>query len=180
MKNALKWMLSATLLAGVALFGADKDAGDAGKFQNELKAIDQIMRQAAKDAPKNAELAWGVDFQKALQAAASQKCTILVLFTGSDWCPWCQKLSQQVWETPEFKEFASKNLVLFMADFPKNKWQTPQQKKEYRELQQRFEVEGYPTVLLLDSNGNVLGKTGYRPGGGKVYVEHLKALTRQQ
>jgi len=43
-------------------------------------------------------------------------------------------------------------------------------------LSKKFGVQGYPTVLLLDADGNKIGETGYQEGGAAKYVEHLKEL----
>ena len=47
-------------------------------------------------------------------------------------------------------------------------------KKQNTELAKKYGVRGYPTVLLVDSGGKVLLKTGYRPGGPAKYITHLQ------
>ncbi len=39
---------------------------------------------------------WTEDAQEAMTRAATQKKDLLVLFTGSDWCPYCKKLDEEV------------------------------------------------------------------------------------
>ena len=34
----------------------------------------------------------------------------------------------------------------------------------------------FPTIILVDAEGKVLGKAGYRRGGPEPYVEYLKSL----
>jgi thioredoxin-related protein len=119
---------------------------------------------------------WLTDFEKAKAEAAARKVPIVADFSGSDWCGWCIKLNREVFSQPEFKAYAGRDAVLFEADFPRDKPQTEALKKQNRELAERYGVEGFPTVLLLDAEGKVLARTGYRPGGAAAYVEYLKTI----
>jgi thioredoxin-related protein len=65
------------------------------------------------------DVTWLTDFEQAKVQAEKQNKYILIDFSGSDWCRWCVKLDQEVFSKPAFKSFAEKNLVLFMADFPR-------------------------------------------------------------
>src|SRR5438093_216309 len=70
------------------------------------------------------EAHWYTDYEKALEKAKAENKNVLLDFTGSDWCGWCMKMDKDVLKTKEFKEYASKNLVLVEVDFPQNKQQT--------------------------------------------------------
>lgn len=121
---------------------------------------------------------WLTDFEKAKEKAAQKDVPILADFAGSDWCGWCIKLDNEVFAEDEFKAYADENLVLFLADFPRSKEQSDDVKELNQELAQKYGVEGFPTVLLLDANGDVIARTGYRRGGAESYVEHLKELQK--
>ena len=71
---------------------------------------------AAREVP--AELAWQTDYAAALALAKKQNRKTFLFFTGSDWCTWCARLDREVLSTPDFKRFASENLVLVKLDFP--------------------------------------------------------------
>lgn len=122
---------------------------------------------------------WHTSMRAAMAAARAEKKVILVNFTGSDWCPWCVRLHDEVFAQPPFMDYAARHLVLLTVDFPRKKWQTPQQKRENDELARRYRVEGFPTILLLDPAGRVIGRTGYRKGGAIPYVDHLRAMLRR-
>ena len=131
----------------------------------------------AQPGPKKAtEAQWLTDFAKAKELAAQEKRPILVNFSGSDWCGWCQRLDSEVLSKESFKEYANKNLVLFEADFPRTTKQPDALKMQNQALAKKYSVRGFPTLLLLDAQGNVLAQTGYQPGGPEKYVEHLKEL----
>jgi len=117
------------------------------------------------------------NYAEALQTAKETNKPILIDFTGSDWCVWCMKLDEEVFSQPEFIEFASQNLVLFKADFPSKKVEQPVELKEQNvALGKKYEIEGFPTIILIDAEENVIAQTGYQEGGAEKYVEHLKEL----
>ncbi|HKL21007.1 MAG TPA: thioredoxin family protein, partial [Tichowtungia sp.] len=64
------------------------------------------------------------------------------------------------------------------ADFPRSKPQPEDIQKQNKALSQKYGVRGFPTVLLLNAGGEVLGRTGYQRGGPEAYVKHLKDLLK--
>lgn len=130
------------------------------------------------DAPRDpaVELVWMTDFEAAKARAAELKRPILANFSGSDWCGWCIKLDKEVFQQATFKQYAEKNLVLFLADFPDSKPQTEGLKMQNEILMARYGVQGFPTILLLDAHGGLLAQTGYQRGGPDAYVAHLREL----
>jgi len=132
----------------------------------------------ANEAKTDKAVEWLTNFEQAKTTAEKQKVRILADFSGSDWCGWCMKLDSEVFSTTEFREYAKDNLVLFLADFPSQKEQPEDLKNQNRALAETYGVSGFPTVLVLDAEGNVLGRTGYRRGGAGQYVEHLKELAK--
>jgi len=122
------------------------------------------------------ESLWLTDFEEAKKAAAERGVPILVDFTGSDWCGWCIRLKAEVFTQEVFLAYAKENLVLLELDFPMKK-ELPEALKEQNEaLREKFRIRGFPTILLLDAEGEELARTGYRRGGPEGYIEHLKEL----
>jgi thioredoxin-related protein len=119
---------------------------------------------------------WLTDFEQAKDLARERQVPILVNFAGSDWCGWCMKLDREVFSQETFREYAKGNLVLFLADFPRDKPQPESVVKQNRRLQKEYGIRGFPTILLISARGKVLARTGYRRGGAEKYVKHLKAL----
>jgi len=103
-------------------------------------------------------LTWSTDLPKALGQAKAEKKDVLLDFTGSDWCPPCKELHKKVLVSKEFEDYAETNLVLVLVDFPNSKPQTEELKKANAALHEKFEVEGFPTLVLLDADGKVLKK----------------------
>jgi protein disulfide-isomerase len=126
------------------------------------------------NAGSGSDVVWHTNLEKAIEEASTENKSILVNFTGSDWCKWCKKLSSEVFVQQAFIDYAKSNLVLVVIDFPRTIEQSPETINYNRQLAQMYGVRGFPTIVLLDSKGKGIGMTGYQPGGAKNYVEHLK------
>lgn len=127
-------------------------------------------------AAPGAGLPWLTDLPQALAKAKAENKKVLVDFTGSDWCPWCIKLQKEIFQQDAFVEFAKKNLVLVEVDFPRAKAQSAELKRANQALLKQYGIEGYPTVLVFDSQGKQVGKLGYLAGGAKAFLGELEKL----
>jgi thioredoxin-related protein len=107
---------------------------------------------------------WLTDLKQAQDEARTNKKLLLLDFTGSDWCGWCIKLEREVFSKPAFKDYASKNLILMEVDFPRGKEQSHAEKKQNYELAEQYQIEGYPTIIVLDSDGKKIGSLSYDAG----------------
>lgn len=117
---------------------------------------------------------WLTDLDAAKAQGVKENKPVLVDFTGSDWCPPCKSLHKVVFESSEFAAAASR-YVLVELDFPRSKSQTPELKAKNREWQQKYAVNSFPTVLLLDAkSGDVFGRVG--GFGGQTAKEYLDKL----
>src|SRR5439155_2304997 len=121
-------------------------------------------------------LEWLTDLPKAQANAKVENKRLLLDFTGSDWCGWCIKLHKEVFSKPEFTEYAKKNLTLVEVDFPRFKQLSATQKRANEALSEKYNIEGYPTIVVLDSDGKLIGKTGYVPGGPTAFIAELEKL----
>jgi thiol-disulfide isomerase/thioredoxin len=129
-------------------------------------------------ASRGEDDAWMTDFAAAKSKAKAEKKLLLVDFTGSDWCIWCKRLHGEVFEKDEFKTFSPTKFVMVELDFPHEKKISDELKEQNANLAKKYKIRGYPTVLLLDPEGEVIAHTGYRPGGPEKYVENLTHLVK--
>ncbi|MGA2257219.1 MAG: thioredoxin fold domain-containing protein, partial [Thermoguttaceae bacterium] len=121
---------------------------------------------------------WQTDFKAAQAKAKEEKKYLLVDFTGSDWCSWCIKLHNEVFDKEPFKAEAPKQFVLVELDFPHAKELSAELKKQNKELSEKYKIEGFPTVLVLDAEGQVIARTGYREGGPEEYLKQLAEFSK--
>lgn len=127
-----------------------------------------------------AELSWTTDLPKALETAKAEKKQVLLNFTGSDWCPWCVKFDKEVFSTPEFAQYAKDHLVLVMVDFPRRKELAAKVQEANKALQKKYEVDGFPTYVVLNAEGKEVGRqVGYAPGGPKAFAEKLDGFKKK-
>lgn len=102
---------------------------------------------------------WEKDYDKAVKIAKKKNKPILIFFTGSDWCGPCKDLSADFFETKRFQKIADENFVLYEADFPRNRdLVSPKQKKNNYYLGTLYDVNSYPTIVVIDKNGKELGR----------------------
>ena len=131
------------------------------------------------DQVARAESGWLDDYKKAQEEAKASNKILLLNFTGSDWCGWCIKFDRDVLSRPQFKEYAHNNLVLVELDFPRAKAQSPELRKQNRELAEQYEVIGFPKIVVLNSDGQKLWEyDGYFPGGPDAFIEQLEKLRK--
>lgn len=129
-------------------------------------------------ASASAEIKWFTDLEEAKKAAQAEKKLLLVDFTGSDWCGWCIRLKKEVFDQKEF-EAAAKDFVLVELDFPQKKKLPPEQQAKNDALAKKYDIQGFPTVLLMDAQGEVFAQTGYQEGGPAAYLKMLAELSKQ-
>src|SRR5437879_8893434 len=96
---------------------------------------------------------WLTDLSKAQAQAKRENKLVLMDFNGSDWCPPCKALRKNVLSAQEFLNFAKTNLILVDVDFPRRTSQPEQLKKANQALSEKFGVNGFPTIVVLSSEG---------------------------
>jgi protein disulfide-isomerase len=124
------------------------------------------------------KLVWHEDLKEAITISEKENKPLMLFFTGSDWCGWCVRLQKEVFFKPEFTKWASENVVLVELDFPRKKAQSQELRAQNAQLQQQFQVRGYPTIWFVkadkNSSGQVnlsqLGRTGYVKGGPAAWI----------
>lgn len=166
----------------VVLDAKNQIVGKTGYREGGAEAyVAHLKEIVANGAPQTAEgekiveekPLWLENYETAIKEAKERGVPILVDFTGSDWCGWCIKLDKEVFGKKEFAEYAKKKFVLLKLDFPRGIKQTDELKKQNAELAKKYKVQGFPTIILISSDGKVIAQTGYQRGGVENYIKHL-------
>ena len=76
-----------------------------------------------------------------------------------------------MFSTPQFLDWAKKNVILVSIDSPRKTQLPSELKKQNDMLKSKFSIRGYPTVLFLDAAEKQVGKSGYKPGGPEKWIE---------
>lgn len=130
----------------------------------------------SKDSKNSSNITWVENLEDGIVIAKKENKNILINFTGSDWCIWCKRLNGEVFTQKQFADYAKKNLVLVRLDFPRNTPQSEVTKQYNNNLARKYGIQGFPTIILLDKNGNFVYQTGYQEGGADNYVKHLSQI----
>jgi len=123
---------------------------------------------------------WTGDLEAAKERAKQENKFILLCFSGSDWCPACKKLRSEVFDQPEFANFAQSRFILVEADFPRYKPIGHLQLQANKALEKNFRVSSVPTVVVLTPDGQELHRLGYVPGGPAGFISQLGPLAKAQ
>lgn len=162
---------SLSLLVSFSFLWAGCEAPpEAGGTGGQLAVDESFMDDADSGVPvEPAE--WLTNYDEALALAAEEEKPVLINFTGSDWCPPCMRLKQEVFDDPVFHRYARENLVLLELDFPLRIELPRELVEQNRVLQQKYQIEGFPTLIVLDPAGKEQRRhVGFRPGGVRGFV----------
>jgi len=123
--------------------------------------------------PQTEGIQWFTDFATAQSASQADDKPMLVLFTGSDWCHWCVKLDKEILEDPNYAKNGGDAYRHVYIDSPRYSRLSPEQEKANAKLREVYDIQGYPTVLILDAQGNELAEAGYVPGGSAAFFKQV-------
>lgn len=100
----------------------------------------------------SAEIKWAKNYEAAKSAATSKKALIMVDFY-TDWCHWCKELDKNTYPDPKVVKLADR-FVSLKTDA----------EKEGKDLAKKYKVNGFPTIVFMDAQGNEWGRIGgYMP-----------------
>lgn len=133
-----------------------------------ISAFQPVFAQA-----RSGKIQWLTNYEQAVTQSKDSSKPIVLFFTGSDWCSWCKKLEEEVFNTPEFAQDTGDKFIFVRLDFPLNSPLPANLTAQNKQLQKKFDIRSFPTVVVLDYKQQQIGVTGYRPGGGKQYAAHL-------
>jgi thioredoxin-related protein len=129
---------------------------------------------AVCQAVRSENVEWFTDAEAAQAKAKEENKLVLLDFTGSDWCIWCQRLKRNIFDDPKFAKYAQSKLVLVEVDFPQHKTLPEAQQQANARLQKTHKINSYPTVILLDSDGKQVARMGYVFGGATSFIAKLE------
>ena len=64
------------------------------------------------------------------------------------------------------------------VDFPRAKPLSAAVRKQNQELAQKYSVQGFPTIVVLNGDGKQVGELGYVSGGASAFVSELKKVPK--
>lgn len=143
-------------------------------FFNSLSASladvkDALYSMSAREemaAPVNKN--WVTDFDAGLKKAKEASKPILVAFVGLPWCPWSEKMDQEILSRLGFIEPLKHDVVLVRVNLA-------EEGKETKSIRERFNISELPFLLLLDQAGNEISKLGYLPMEPEAFAARIQS-----
>ena len=124
-------------------------------IEDEIETTVEVVEQQLPLLHVN----WQNTFEEALEKAKKEHKPILIYFTGSDWCGPCMRLDRELFHTEKFAGFSEEKLVLYTANFPRNTdLVSEENKKINKKLSKKYNQESFPTMIIIDEKGRVLGR----------------------
>jgi thioredoxin-related protein len=118
-----------------------------------------------------------IDFEAEVSRAKAENKLLFLDFTGSDWCPPCMMLEKEVFSQPEFKRYAQDHLVFVVVDFPRRTRLPVAIQEANNRLAEKFNVEAFPTLVVVDASGNeVWRQVGFPEDGMRGLIGALDKL----
>lgn len=124
---------------------------------------------------------WKYNFEEAKKIASEENKNIVMIFSGSDWCAPCMRLDKNIWQSEEFKKEANQKWVLLKLNFPRKKANqlSEEQTNHNRDLAEKYNKEGsFPLVIIMQPNGKILGKLGFKNIEPKEYIALMEAFEK--
>jgi len=124
---------------------------------------------------------WKPTYAEALAIASDENKPLIVVFSGSDWCPPCIRLDKKVLKSEEFISFSNENYVLYRADFPKKEANklSDELAADNAKLAERYNPKGhFPMVVVLDNEENILGRTSYKRQKPTAYISLINDFVK--
>jgi len=134
----------------------------------------QGRESIAANSAIGSSAAWLTDFDTAVDAAKRTGKKVLINFTGSDWCGWCKRLEAEVFSQASFIRYAKNEYILLKIDFPRKTVLSDSVRKHNKALANKYEVRGYPTIIIVDGDARLYSKSGYVKGGPQPFLRSIQ------
>lgn len=118
------------------------------------------------------QINWLRNYSEAVSLSQSTSKPIAILFTGTSWCPACMKLERTVLNHPEFTQRVAQKFIFLKAEFHDYS-EGAVASSPYKPLLDRYGVNAFPTIVVVDASGRTLFTVNYRDGGPQVYAQEL-------
>ncbi len=110
---------------------------------------------------------WGTEERQVLYQARDENKPIVLAFIGADFCPWSQKMIDEILGNPAFVNKMSLKAVLWQCVLHAD----GNAKEDL--IRHKYKIEECPTVLLLDPQGREFARFGYMPSDALSFAEEL-------
>jgi thioredoxin-related protein len=116
------------------------------------------------------------NFARSAALAKSTNRPLLLAFIGTDWSISSLKLDREVFDQAEFADNSKYNFLLCKLHFYQSQERAPEIIRQNEELATKYNIQEFPTVVVLSPGGREIGRLGYIPGGVKAFATAVNAI----
>ncbi len=175
------FIFSVSILLASAYAQEEDIRTDHSTIERQKKLFSSSIIESLKEAhhlKTKRQLYWTDQFHKAVKIGKERHKYLLLAFVGSDWCPWSQKLENEVLTHAKFAKPLKDDLLFVWVDFPENE-RLPEERKEINSsLKEKYNVKELPTLILLDDAGEQVCKFGYMALEAEGFANHIQTLVQ--
>jgi thioredoxin-like negative regulator of GroEL len=153
---SLAFALVSTLACSDQGHGPERAEFHLGAAPNDPSAAKPRLLEDPKQPPgvrDDGSIVFAVEWfegsvEQALTKAKAERKLVFV-DVGAYWCPPCHELDEKVFTQPEFGEWLGQKMIAVHVDAEKG---------EGPELVERYRIQAYPTLLVLEASGVEKGR----------------------
>lgn len=179
---------NAPAAASEALFTPEEDIvfTDPDNPDATLPELSTILTESKSRGP------WEESEAIAKQRSAREGKPLLIWFTDSARSPMCKALSQELFSTPDFEQWAAEKIIRLRVDanievddpdlsMDEENTRRADVKNYVTRLKKQYKILGQPTLLMLNPSGEVIGRyRGYKRGQADFtwgLIKHAEAVS---
>jgi protein disulfide-isomerase len=125
------------------------------------------------------QIQWITNYDEAARQAQQQSKPMVLFFTGSDWCGWCNKLENEILIQPEFANAVADKFIFVKLDFPQYRQQDVKEKDQNQRLKTKYSIHGFPTIVVLSARQEPLGNLQYHSTTPYAFANELLRLVNR-
>ena len=100
---------------------------------------------------------------------------LLMIFSGSDWCPSCMRFEKFILSDSAFIRYAAENLEISLVDFPQRKKLDQAIIKQNELLAEKYNPRGlFPTIILFSGQTDKFVRLPYTNQNTADFIELIE------
>lgn len=116
------------------------------------------------------------DYQSAKELARDYDLPIALVFSGSDWSERSKRFQKEILHHPTLDNRVKNRFVFVEIDFPDRNGQSESMIRQNHELQKKYRIKTFPTVVLLDAEGHEITKLVYDTNNPESFADRMVDL----
>ncbi len=120
----------------------------------------------------SSDISWHDNYDNAVKEAKISNRPLVILFT-QEGCSWCSKLNHELLLNSDFINEVNNKFVFCRIYFTKSVRRTTEQMQKNYDLKERFKINGFPYLVVEDTEKGLISSLGYLPISGKKYAKKL-------